>query len=274
MNEKTNSGWLIASDVDGTLINTKYVLPPVNLAAIDAWTQKGGLFTLATGRSIESARRYQKMAHINCPAIILGGAAIYDYTCDEILYNRTLPGGAYSLVREFMDAFPDIGVEIHIGNRLYLIRESEQALEHCRHEYLPYIKTAELPDLADRPWHKVLFADSPDKLAPLRAYAKTKTIKDMYTIDTAPVYFEIMARGADKGTALLELARMKGISHEQTCAIGDYYNDVEMIAAAGFSAYTANAPAELRPDADYISKHCDQGAVADFIEHIEKGLLK
>ncbi|NLA86727.1 MAG: HAD hydrolase family protein, partial [Clostridiales bacterium] len=52
-------------------------------------------------------------------------------------------------------------------------------------------------------------------------------------------------------------------------AIGDYYNDLELIETAAVGAVPAGAPDDLKQCADLVVCSCENGAVADFIEYIE-----
>ncbi len=80
----------------------------------------------------------------------------------------------------------------------------------------------------------------------------------------------MLPAGIDKGVALKKLAERYGLSVNQIYAIGDYYNDIELLQAAGFAAMPQNAPEDLKHLADLVVCSCDDGAVADLIEYIEQ----
>ena len=65
-------------------------------------------------------------------------------------------------------------------------------------------------------------------------------------------YIEINAAGVNKGEGLRMLAEMLSIDMAQTMAIGDNFNDLEMIRAAGIGMAVANAPEEIRAAADIV----------------------
>lgn len=75
---------------------------------------------------------------------------------------------------------------------------------------------------------------------------------------------------AEKGTALIELMDLLGIPPARTVAMGDYYNDAGMLAAAGFAATTAEAPDAVRYLCRGIFGRCEDGALADLIEALER----
>lgn len=90
--EKTYSNWLIISDIDGTL-NTKFrTLPKKNFEAISRFTKAGGNFTLASGRIMPSLEPHYRRVPANAPAIILNGAAIYDFNERKIMWRHSIRG--------------------------------------------------------------------------------------------------------------------------------------------------------------------------------------
>ena len=98
-----------------------------------------------------------------------------------------------------------------------------------------------------------------------------KKMRPMTTeVDTtfsSDLYLEFNAKGISKGAALMRLAAYLGIKPEETIAVGDSHNDVEMIEAAGLGVYMANADEALKPHANYITKaNNNEGGVAEVIE--------
>ena len=260
-------GRLLVSDIDGTLIAEDFTIPELSRRRIESFKQYGGLFTLATGRSVESARYFAELVHPNCPAIVLNGAGLYDYAQEKMLYEAPLPLTIRDYLAAAMEAFPHIGTEVYIGRRLHVLRWSREVEQHVKVERLPVIEST-LEEAAGRPWMKILFADTPENLRPLQEFTRKYNLVDSYSVSTAPIYFEILYKTANKGNALKILADICGISIDKTYAIGDYYNDIELLQAAGVSAVSANAPDDLKKGADYISCHCNEGAVGKFIGYI------
>ena len=76
---------------------------------------------------------------------------------------------------------------------------------------------------------------------------------DVKITGSAGYGLEITKAGANKGTGLLKLAEILGISPEETMAIGDAENDIDMIIAAGVGIAMKNGSDEIKSVADYIS---------------------
>ena len=71
-------------------------------------------------------------------------------------------------------------------------------------------------------------------------------------------YIELNHIGVHKGSGLRQLADMLSIPMSETMAIGDNYNDLEMLKAAGYSAAMANAPADIQAVCTYVCRHTYQ----------------
>jgi hypothetical protein len=128
-----------------------------------------------------------------------------------------------------------------------------------------------VPDLAeaiDHPITKILAVGEPPlptELAPAAA-AAFAGVADV-TI-SHPRFLEFVAPGVSKGRAIRWLARRLGIPLAQTLAIGDQWNDIEMLAEVGHGAAMPSAPAPVRAVARYIAPAVADQGVADMIERL------
>lgn len=87
-------GKIICCDVDGTLIDSRLKLPPKNTEAVNYFRNEGGLFTLATGRTVDGLRLYLDKISPDLPMVIQNGAAIYD-----LQKNKYMVYGAFARLR-------------------------------------------------------------------------------------------------------------------------------------------------------------------------------
>ena len=80
-------------------------------------------------------------------------------------------------------------------------------------------------------------------------------------------YIEFNQKGVNKGSGLLTLAKLLGIRQEETIAIGDNFNDLSMILAAGLGVGVQNTVEDMKPLCDVITEATNnEGAVAEVIE--------
>ena len=79
-------------------------------------------------------------------------------------------------------------------------------------------------------------------------------------------YLEFNKKGVNKGAGLRKLAELLGVDMRDTIAIGDNYNDITMIEAAGLGVGVQNTVEELKPRCDYVTRAtCDESAAAEVI---------
>ena len=256
---------LVVSDIDNTLLSAQHGLPSVNKTTIELFCRLGGKFTLATGRTNESVLHHLGDLPLTAPAITYGGAVIYDFQHDMRIKNAVLPTDeAEQAVCDVMAQFPGIGVEVMTAdNHLYVVQSNEYTHRHTEYERLIYTLRP-LQDIPRR-WNKVLFACAPETLQQVQEFVAGRTYQGMYFIATNAMYFEIMPAGVTKASALAELCSYMDIPMENTVVIGDYYNDIGMMEAAGHSVAVANAPSEVQLAADSVTAACDDGGVAQVL---------
>ena len=268
---------LVVSDMDNTLLTPEDGVPFVNQVTMRLFCALGGHFTVATGRTMESAGRHLDSMTLSAPAILYGGGVIYDFEHDIRIRNTLLSKpSARRAVCDVLARFPGVGVEIMTEDGgICVVRANEYTYRHTVHEGLTY-RMAPLEEL-DGGWNKVLFACSHEMLMQIQDFLDARKYPGVYFIATNRNYFEIMPEGAAKGAALGELCTYMGIPIENTVAIGDYFNDIELMRAAGHSVAMGNAPKEVQLAADTVTGRCLDGGVASAVPvdwAIEQGYEK
>ena len=269
-------GWLIATDLDGTLIGDDGVIPKRNLDAILAFQEEGGLFTIATGRSLAMCHGYLRQIKINTAAILINGTLLYDTNADKAVWQTGLdrPLATQILLRANR-AFPDVCAQIHSAGPIALVSPDSCIDIFLEKEDLPREWLS--PESVGEPWYKIMFYSTPERLGELETFVNREIpLSDRAQFSilySAPYYYEMMPAATNKGTGLLHLAEIEGIRHDHTVAIGDYFNDADMIRMAGIGAAVANAPEEIRRQADVVVGNNNRGAIADLILWLQETQL-
>ena len=89
---------------------------------------------------------------------------------------------------------------------------------------------------------------------------------DLHVTTSVPIFLETTQAGVNKGNAIDYLVKLLGIKAENVLAIGDNYNDVEMLAYAGIGVAMGNAPEDVQSLGDWVAPHVDEDGVAVAIE--------
>ena len=98
---------IIMSDLDGTLLDDKKEISPRDMESINEFCDKGGMFTIATGRGYSMARPVAQKLKLRIPAVIFNGSAVYDFDKDEFLWQSEVTQKARDYIKLVMDRFPD-----------------------------------------------------------------------------------------------------------------------------------------------------------------------
>ena len=266
-------GYLLLSDLDGTLLDENKKIPLRNQQAIAHFIQQGGLFTLATGRSPYFAHQLTQLVPINAPCVVLNGAQVYDLERDQGIGPRYyLPKSFQAQLEEMIRDLPQAGLLIMTDARNYVLSSSnEQALRKNYYGELVGLRSATFSDITGE-WNKAIFVHDPQEMQALDRYFANRDLLGIHHTRSCNVYMELQPQEATKGAAMLRLMQYLGIERDHTMAIGDYLNDESMLREAGFAV----VPQQCHPDLLKLQPiqvgSCNDGAVADAIQWLEEHL--
>ncbi|WP_077534266.1 Cof-type HAD-IIB family hydrolase [Massiliimalia massiliensis] len=257
---------LLITDMDDTLLRTDKSISDRNLQAIRKLRQLGGGFTIATGRSVPSYLPYHDLILPDTPVVLNNGAVLYDPYRDEIVWNSVLPETAKGYAAEIARKFPEVGVEILLGKEIFVTQMSKQIQDHMEHEHLVHT-IAPIEEIPDQ-WYKVLYATEKERMEPLCAYLDSLEHTDVTYVTSSQYYCEMLPRNTSKGDALKILTRMEHLEQKKIYAVGDYYNDLQLLEAADVGAAVKNAPEDVRNAANLVVGSNEEDAIAEVIDYI------
>lgn len=273
MDNNTNlySDWLIASDIDGTLNNKLRRLPERNEKAIRKFVSMGGRFTLASGRNPQSMEKHFKRLPISgTPAVVINGAGLYDFEKKQMIYFSAMSDEGMKLAVDAAKKFPMVDVIIVAKDIIYITGTGWFGKLFVAADKLDHKHIKNIDDVPKENWGKVIFSGIPFHISKVKKHFTSLENPDLTLMSSSIASFEILARNTHKGTAVLKLAEILGIDKSHTGAIGDYFNDYDMLKSVGVPACCGQAPKEMKKISEFVACHCNKGAVADFLEYIEK----
>lgn len=255
-------GVLLASDFDGTLVPATGQVTPGVKAALRFFRENGGLFTVCTGRCYLGFHAYSAEI-INAPVLLANGGMAYDYSTKTIVVNNGIGDEGVAPLRAVAAAFPDVSIEMYPFEKSYAVHLTERSQHHFTSQFIPF-EAIDDPAEAPRPWAKVMIGGAPERIAEVQAFLHD--YPQIRFLPTRGGFLEVLAKGVDKGTALLQLADALGVKHEDAYAVGDGYNDVEMLRAAARAFVPANGDAFALACADEVVRSNEEDAVAHVVE--------
>lgn len=228
---------LVASDVDGTLLDHHGRLPEARADAVRRLVAAGIPLVLATGKLWSSVRRLTDDLGLVGPHVACNGSVVFDG--EGTVVARTLLDAAVADEVTAVLRARRIVHGVYLEDGTIVTDRIDPA-----HDVLPLLGEP-LPVVARREGRgalKVLAILPPEAEGDLRGVAS-----DVARVQrTGPRFLEWNAAGADKATGLATVATMLGMTLDEVLAVGDAENDVPMLRAAGVGvAVTGASPAAV-----------------------------
>ncbi|BBU20445.1 hypothetical protein MXEN_13506 [Mycobacterium xenopi RIVM700367] len=262
---------LIASDVDGTLLDGDDKISPRTRTAVHAAVAAGVTFILATGRPPRWVRPVVDELGFAPMAVCANGAVIYDSASDRVVSARTLPVDTLAELAEIATrvipgaglAVERIGLSAHDTATPQFV--SSPGYEHAWLN--PDNTEVSIEDLLSAPAIKLLIrkagARSDDMAAALAGHIGAQ---GDITYSTNNGLIEIVPQGISKASGVHEIAAPLGISPEDVVAFGDMPNDVPMLVQAGHGVAMGNAHPDVLAVANEVTTPNTDDGVARVLE--------
>jgi Cof subfamily protein (haloacid dehalogenase superfamily) len=270
---------LLGVDIDGTLLNPEFKISPGDLAALRRAHGAGVEVVLVTGRRHTFALPIAQQLGFDLWLISSNGAVTRSLS-GETFHRDLLPAETCLRLCERMRDFR--------GNTVLTFDQEEKGaivLEHMTElsssiqrwleknlQYIDFVIPIENAITRD-PVQAMFCGSIPRMQQALATLAASGLEKDITVLRTEyPVrdlsMVDVLNQGCSKGHALERWAGYRGIPRNEVMAIGDNYNDIEMLAFAGVPFIMGNAVEELRRDGWNVTLPNDQNGVAAAVEQV------
>jgi hypothetical protein len=264
---------LIAIDLDGTLLNSRSEVSAANRQALQAATARGVEVAVVTGRRSHSARKF--VDQIPCPVtLISSNGALITSAAGEAVYRNFLPRLAARQVLETTREFrPYVAVLFDVSGRGQVMMQEGAVSTGPLGWYLTQSADCleQVPDLEavlSTDPVQVLFGGPPASIEPVElllaaspAGAHVHLTWTKYLTRNVSL-LDVMNRGCSKGSALAFWARHCGLEPGEVMAIGDNFNDLEMLQFAALPVLMGNSTAGLAREGWRTTLTNDQDGVA------------
>jgi Cof subfamily protein (haloacid dehalogenase superfamily) len=262
---------LLATDVDGTLIGQSRDVSPENRAALQKAKAAGILVALSTGRPPQAGIKLIESLSLDDYHIFFDGALVTQIRTGEVVYSQPIKP---ALVEEMVSQAKllDVYIEISSADKCYAGVENWWT-EINREFFDTPIEIGDLNGLWDRfsiLKGQLVLANREERLR-INEFINTFRGRLEFREVTSPAYpdrsfINVLAAGVSKGLGLQKLAEHLNIPIEQVAAIGDWLNDIQLLAAAGLGIAMGNAHSEVKHVADEITLDVDQHGFAHAVE--------
>jgi Cof subfamily protein (haloacid dehalogenase superfamily) len=268
---------LLAIDIDGTLLNPEFQISPVDMAALRRVRDQGIEVVVVTGRRHTFALPIVQQLGFDLWVISSNGAVTRSLA-GETFHRDLLPAATClqlcTKMREFRgNTVLTFDIEAKGAIVLEHMRELNVSIQRWLEKNLQYIDfVIPIEDSLTRDPVQAMFCGRIERMklaqAALAASGLDITVlRTEYPVRDLSIV-DVLNQGCSKGHALERWANFRGIPREQVMAIGDNYNDIEMLAFAGVPFIMGNASEELRGNGWAVTLTNEQNGVAAAIEQV------
>lgn len=259
---------MICLDIDGTLLNSEHRITEKTKNVIEvAANEKGIPVILVSARMPKGILFLQKELEITEPIICYSGSLIMDKG-GKIILNKTIPISSLKQIYQLIKNM-NIHMSLYKDDEWY-IEEKDQWSEQ-ESEITKIVPNVVEFSLLFEKWreegtgpNKILCMAIPDKIDLL----KTKIKDDKLNVyPSKSTYLEIMPTEASKTTSIEYLREKLGVNRSEIIAIGDNYNDMDMIEYAGLGIAMGNAPEQVKKCANEVTLSNDEDGVAESLKN-------
>lgn len=278
---------LLALDLDGTLLNSKGKIPEENKIAITKAEEKGVLVTICTGRRFRDALPVALELKLNAPVICHNGALLkYADSLETVSFSLLSSETVFEIIKVGKCFGGDALVSCNPHSKGTLLYDTISAQNIPLQRYVEWSRRLHGEDAEDAVLHVELLEKVVDKeevihisfsgcCSPMYDLQRTLEVELQDKVNIlATIYpqldftlLDILPPNASKGFGLANLALLNGLSSENVMAIGDNFNDLEMLEYAGTSVVMGNAdPSLLETEGYETTLSNDENGVAVAIE--------
>ena len=268
---------LVAIDIDGTLLDSRFQLSEANRRAVRAAHERGAEIVLVTGRRFTFAQPIAAQFSLALTVIASNGALVKSED-GRTLWRQLLPREQARAVLVAAGPFRE---------RALLLFDREAAgqivVENIDPSHAPVdgyfkrnraylLQVKRLEDALTEDPIQVLFAGPVAPLRELDQLLRRAPCAEAISVTRAEypqrdfTLLDVLDRGCNKGRALARYAAARGFAREETLAIGDNWNDREMLEFAGLAVVMGNSDAELRQAGWALTASNDEDGVALALE--------
>jgi Cof subfamily protein (haloacid dehalogenase superfamily) len=266
---------LVASDVDGTLLDPTDQISERTRAAVHRVVAAGVPFVLVTGRPPRWIPPIvEQLGHAG-PAVCANGAVLYDAATDQVSFTVTLdPVQLRNAADVVATALPGAKLAVELPTGSAAVNGADQFLAEPGYTHpWPGADAVDAPRdmVLGRPAIKLLVrqsdASSDVMAAAVRELLGARSRGQLaVTFSTGYGLLELSPPGVTKGTGLARLAGELGVAPADVLALGDMPNDLSMLRWAGYGVAMANAHPAVLEAADEITVGNSEDGLALVLE--------
>ncbi|HTN55775.1 MAG TPA: Cof-type HAD-IIB family hydrolase [Microbacterium sp.] len=263
---------LIATDLDGTLLDDAGRVSPRTRAALDAARDAGIPTVPVTARQPMGLRPIAAQAGFDDWALCGNGAYGVHLTTGEHLFAEEIPADVQQqLAESLLEVIPDLlFASVRDAGEGFVAQDGYAAIAHVNdHKRHPEsMGGVPLADVLGAPSLKLVIRHPSVPISEIFEALRVLGLTGFEATLSGAPFVEVMAQGVTKATGLAQVCTRLGVDRSEVLAFGDALNDLEMLQWAGHGVAVANAIDVVRDAADEVTAANTDDGVAQVIERM------
>jgi len=244
------------------------MVPEGSRRAVEQAREAGVRVTLATGRMFRSALPYARELGVEEYLVTYQGGLVKHAVTGDVLFHRPVP---LDLALEVIELVNRHGYHIntYVDDMPYIARQTKESELYTAISRIPMEEVGDLSAfLRERGQDptKVVVVTREELIESLLAEVRPLFWDKLHITKSKPNFLEFSHLLGNKGDALAAIAGHYGVARNEIIAVGDGYNDLEMLDYAGLGVVVGNARPEIKERADYVCRTNDECGVAEVVE--------
>ena len=248
---------LIATDMDGTLLNTNNEINPEFYEVFKEIREKGIIFAAASGRQYYNLLKRFEDIKDHMMFIAENGTFVV-YKGEELLVNSLDKIWAKKLI-EIGRTISNAYVIVCGKKSAYIEKTDSRFIEETEKYYERYEVVGDLTKIEDDILKVTICDFSGAEVNSIKYYEEYR--QALQVTVSGKIWLDITAKGVNKGVAINKIQELLNIKYEETMVFGDYLNDLEMMGSAYYSYAMENAHEDLKKVSRFIAKSNDENGV-------------
>lgn len=259
---------MIVLDLDDTLLKNDGTISRKTKKTLKKAQEDGVKVVLASGRptfAIASVANALELEKYGGYIISYNGARIIECKSRKELYAANITREEVQELYQ-MSQENEAYIQTYIGDNIIASQSNKFTDIEKQITGMEIIIPDDFSSYVQQEVVKVIVLQEPERLKELEKQWKPLVENKLYMTISKPFFLEFMNLEVDKGKSILRLGKMLGIDAEEIIAIGDSYNDITMIQAAGLGVAMGNAVETVKEIANYIMEDNEHDGVAAVVE--------
>jgi len=254
---------LIATDMDGTLLNDNGNINEKIFDLIHDLNEKNIKFVAASGRFYSQLSKNFKRVNTDMIFIAHNGALVKYNNKGKTIYANNIEKEE---IEHLINLNPKLGEELFLAgeNEAYIVNPSEDMLNKFMDLDVPVVILKSFSEIKN-PIYKITYYMADCVNSSIVDYLKENLNDKLEFVVSGDKWIDIMNKGISKGNAIKIIQEKFKINKKNTMVFGDYYNDLTMFKAAHHSYAMGNAPEDVKKHANFIAESNNDDGVYNVI---------